>query len=72
MARAQSRLPGTARLLVVTAVAGLALLALAAARAETVLTGTQATYSLTTALVAGTDIEVANVPPELHDPGGEW
>ncbi len=34
------------------------------ARAETVLTGTQATYSLTSALVANTGIEVANVPAD--------
>ena len=48
-----------------TAIAALVFLALAApARAETVLTGTQATYSLTSALVANTGIEVANVPAD--------
>lgn len=36
----------------------------APAGAETVLTGTQATYSLTSTLAAGTGIEVANVPPD--------
>lgn len=46
--------------LVAIAVAMLA----ATARAETVLTGTQATYSLTSALVANTGIEVANVPAD--------
>jgi len=45
--------------------AAISLLALGApARAETVLTGTQATYSLTSALVANTGIEVANVPAD--------
>ena len=50
--------------------ASLALVAIAAlaagtaARAETVLTGTQATYSLASALVANTGIEVANVPAD--------
>jgi len=34
------------------------------ARAETVLTGTQATYSLTSALAADTGIEVTNVPAD--------
>ena len=34
------------------------------AEAQTVLTGTQATYSLTVALVGGTPIEVTNVPPD--------
>ena len=48
-----------------TAVAATSLLALCVpARAETVLTGTQATWSLTSALVAGTPIEVANVPAD--------
>jgi ABC-type Zn uptake system ZnuABC Zn-binding protein ZnuA len=53
------------RPLLATAVTVLALLSPAEpARAETVLTGTQATYSLASALVAGTDIEVTNVPAD--------
>jgi ABC-type Zn2+ transport system substrate-binding protein/surface adhesin len=45
-------------------VAAIVVATAAPAGAETVLTGTQATYSLTSALAAGTDIEVASVPPD--------
>ena len=49
----------------IAAAAAIFMLALASPTlAETVLTGTQATYSLTSALVANTGIEVANVPAD--------
>ncbi len=50
---------------VALAAAGACALAVASAgAAETVLTGTQATYSLTSALAAGTPIEIVNVPAD--------